>query len=75
MKNDEPNTSGADTSDNDGVVQTTSHDGNENAGHAGASENTKRGLKARHAQMIALGGTIGQSSIPSFLKRSTLTEV
>jgi amino acid transporter len=25
-------------------------------------ETTKRGLKARHAQMIALGGTIGKSS-------------
>ena len=24
-------------------------------------ETTKRGLKARHAQMIALGGTIGKS--------------
>jgi amino acid transporter len=28
-------------------------------GHIELVETTKRGLKARHAQMIALGGTIG----------------
>jgi amino acid transporter len=28
-------------------------------GHVELVETTKRGLKARHAQMIALGGTIG----------------
>lgn len=28
-------------------------------GHVEKVETTKRGLKARHAQMIALGGTIG----------------
>lgn len=29
--------------------------------HAQSPEATKRGLKARHAQMIALGGTIGMA--------------
>lgn len=29
-------------------------------GHVEVIETTKRGLKARHAQMIALGGTIGK---------------
>jgi len=31
-------------------------------GDVEAVETTKRGLKARHAQMIALGGTIGELS-------------
>jgi amino acid transporter len=33
-------------------------------GDVEAVETTKRGLKARHAQMIALGGTIGE--LPRF---------
>ena len=31
-------------------------------------ESTKRGLKARHAQMIALGGTIGELYLCQSLK-------
>ena len=30
-------------------------------------ETTKRGLKARHAQMIALGGTIGKFTIDDMI--------
>ncbi len=36
-----------------------SADGETGSGEIVSVETTKRGLKARHAQMIALGGTIG----------------
>ncbi|CAL3963920.1 unnamed protein product [Diplocarpon coronariae] len=44
--------------EDDGVVRsTTSYDGH--VDNIEGAEKTKRGLKPRHAQMIALGGTIG----------------
>ncbi|KAI9051197.1 hypothetical protein LZ554_005299 [Drepanopeziza brunnea f. sp. 'monogermtubi'] len=63
MKNDQAITSGASplgVSKKDGVCRTSSV---KSEGELGGSvedvEKTKRGLKPRHAQMIALGGTIG----------------
>ena len=41
-------------------------------GHVEVIETTKRGLKARHAQMIALGGTIGKI-FPRLIERYVLT--
>jgi amino acid transporter len=40
-------------------VRTSSSDAEVGHGSSEQVETTKRGLKARHAQMIALGGTIG----------------
>jgi amino acid transporter len=40
-------------------VRTSSSDAEIGHGSTETTETTKRGLKARHAQMIALGGTIG----------------
>jgi amino acid permease len=42
-----------------GITFTSSNDGVEH-GEIEPVGTTKRGLKARHAQMIALGGTIGK---------------
>ena len=41
------------------VARTSSSDAEVGHGSTENMETTKRGLKARHAQMIALGGTIG----------------
>ncbi|KAH7380948.1 proline permease PrnB [Cadophora sp. MPI-SDFR-AT-0126] len=63
MKNDDQvivgddKSSPIDSSEKDGVVRSSTHDGG--IGDVENLEKTKRGLKARHAQMIALGGTIG----------------
>ena len=42
------------------AVRTSSSDTEIGRGDVVPEETTKRGLKARHAQMIALGGTIGE---------------
>jgi len=42
-----------------GKIRTSSPDAEIGHGEVEGLETTKRGLKARHAQMIALGGTIG----------------
>jgi amino acid transporter len=47
-------------------VQTSYSDPEFGSGDADKVETTKRGLKARHAQMIALGGTIGSFSQSTF---------
>jgi amino acid transporter len=50
------------TYDNDKeATHTTSSDEEYGHGDVETHGTTKRGLKARHAQMIALGGTIGLS--------------
>jgi amino acid transporter len=50
------------TYDNDKeAIQTTASDEEYGHGEVETHSTTKRGLKARHAQMIALGGTIGRS--------------
>jgi amino acid transporter len=41
-------------------LRTSSSDAEIGHGDLVPEETTKRGLKARHAQMIALGGTIGK---------------
>ena len=41
-------------------LRTSSSDAEIGHGDLVLEETTKRGLKARHAQMIALGGTIGK---------------
>lgn len=41
-------------------MRTSSSDAELGHGDVEKVETTKRGLKARHAQMIALGGTIGE---------------
>lgn len=43
------------------AIHTTASDEEYGHGDVEIHRTTKRGLKARHAQMIALGGTIGQS--------------
>lgn len=43
------------------------------AGDVEGIETTKRGLKARHAQMIALGGTIGMFHLSSSGSSTALT--
>lgn len=43
------------------------YDGEVSSGEVVPVETTKRGLKARHAQMIALGGTIGMRPVCSQL--------
>lgn len=66
MKNDDQVVMGddksnpIDSSEKDGVVRSSTYDGA--VGDVETVEMTKRGLKARHAQMIALGGTIGKIS-------------
>lgn len=50
---------GAPMYEKDGVC-TSSSDAEIGRGDIVPEETTKRGLKARHAQMIALGGTIGE---------------
>jgi yeast amino acid transporter len=53
------------TYDNDKeAIHTTSSDEEYGHGDVEPLGTTKRGLKARHAQMIALGGTIGSSIHP-----------
>jgi amino acid transporter len=65
MKKDEVNVSEDKTStpifdnDKDGA-RVPSSDVETGTGYVETVETTKRGLKARHAQMIALGGTIGK---------------
>ncbi|KAJ5047578.1 uncharacterized protein L3040_003400 [Drepanopeziza brunnea f. sp. 'multigermtubi'] len=63
MKNDQAITSGArplDVSKKGGVYRTSSVKSDGELGDVVQDvEKTKRGLKPRHAQMIALGGTIG----------------
>jgi amino acid transporter len=54
----ENNKASAPACEKDGAYQTTS-DTEMGASDIDTTETTKRGLKARHAQMIALGGTIG----------------
>ena len=51
---------GLPTYEKDGL-RTSSSDADVGRGEIVSEETTKRGLKARHAQMIALGGTIGKS--------------
>jgi amino acid transporter len=46
--------------DKDVGARASSSDAEIGTGEAVTVETTKRGLKARHAQMIALGGTIGK---------------
>ena len=48
--------------DRDTGIHQASSDGKVDHGDIVLEETTKRGLKARHAQMIALGGTIGKSA-------------
>lgn len=57
MRSDDVGVSG---DDKDLGVRTSSSDAEVGHGSTVAVETTKRGLKARHAQMIALGGTIGK---------------
>lgn len=58
--------------DGKGGVHDSASDAEVGSGRVEVVETTKRGLKARHAQMIALGGTIGTS--PHSVGRwSTLT--
>lgn len=64
MKTDEVDVVEAKTSpplftEKDGM-RTSSSDAELGHGDVEKVETTKRGLKARHAQMIALGGTIGE---------------
>lgn len=71
MKNDENVTMVDDKSPQYLHDKETSHSDPEYGGEivVGDVEETKRGLKARHAQMIALGGTIGKiysSILPVF---------
>jgi amino acid transporter len=53
---------GAPTYEKD-VARTPSSDAEVGHGELVPEETTKRGLKARHAQMIALGGTIGKQRL------------
>jgi amino acid transporter len=62
MKSEEQVSAGEKTSpifdDKNGEIRTSSSDAEIGHGEVEGVERTKRGLKARHAQMIALGGTI-----------------
>lgn len=51
----------------DGGIQTSTSD--PEFGEGETQETTKRGLKARHAQMIALGGTIGMLRSDGYIFR------
>lgn len=53
--------------DKDAGLRVSLSDAEQGSGEVVTVETTKRGLKARHAQMIALGGTIGK--IPEFFDR------
>lgn len=59
--------------DKDAGVRISSSDAEHGSGEVVAVETTKRGLKARHAQMIALGGTIGK--IPEFFVEKDIDNI